>query len=373
MIDENQFFRQATLKICGNLALEKALHDALLYIRDYIPVDAFFMEYFDPESSAARTIARADRKGGVPLDLLTPIPIDAHLDESMKSKTLLGKALVLNHPEEIPMARTMLYFHQYDEYQTSLLTMRLIGEGEVFGGLVALAEQRDAFTTEHAHLLSLLAQPFTIALANALQHRDVLLTKKRLVDENEFFRNITMRICGNLVLEEGLHACMEYLNRRHPRPCAPFHRNKVETTPPPPRSPMCAGRDESPEGLPLARQCAGTGERSRTRPDSESARSAGFQSESGAWQGTQRTSRPAASNAFIQRNDKIERRRCFSHTAYPGNNKRKSPGKRRGRRHARRQSQHLAQQNEKAWDTVRKKQLMAGLPRLHITNRLAAI
>ncbi len=214
--NENDFFREATLKICGNLALEQALFDALLYIRDFLPVDVFFMEYFDPESSAARTIARADRKGGVPLDLLTPIPSKAHLGDDLKSPELIGKALVFNHPEEIPMAKTMLRSHHYDENKCSLLTMRLIAEGEFFGGLVALAEKRDAFTEDHAHLLALLAQPFTIALHNALQYRDALLTKDRLVDENEFFRNMTMRICGNLLLEEGLHACMEYLTRHIP-------------------------------------------------------------------------------------------------------------------------------------------------------------
>ena len=59
MIDRNEFFRQATLKICGNLALEQALHDALLYIGKFIPIDVFFMEYFDREQTTARTIARA--------------------------------------------------------------------------------------------------------------------------------------------------------------------------------------------------------------------------------------------------------------------------------------------------------------------------
>ena len=204
------------MRICPNLALEQALHEALLYVGEFIPIDVFFMEYFDAESSAARTIARADRTAGVSLDLLAPIPADVHLDEEMKSQTMVGKAAVFNHPSEISMASTMLRFHGYDEHNTSLLTMRLIDEGEAFGGLVALAVKRDAFTDEHARLLTSLAQPFTIALVNALQHRDVLLTKDRLVDENELFRNMTTRICGNLVLEEGLRACMEYLTGHIP-------------------------------------------------------------------------------------------------------------------------------------------------------------
>ena len=36
-IDEKEFFREATLRICGSLELEKALHHCLLYIVDFIP------------------------------------------------------------------------------------------------------------------------------------------------------------------------------------------------------------------------------------------------------------------------------------------------------------------------------------------------
>lgn len=47
-MDNNQFFRDATLLICGDLALERALHATLVYIRKYLPVDTMFAEYFDP-------------------------------------------------------------------------------------------------------------------------------------------------------------------------------------------------------------------------------------------------------------------------------------------------------------------------------------
>jgi hypothetical protein len=47
-------------------------------------------------------------------------------------------------------------------------------------GLVALAKKRDAFTEQHERLLSSVAQPFTIALVNALQHREIVLHKNRL-------------------------------------------------------------------------------------------------------------------------------------------------------------------------------------------------
>ena len=39
MIDENEFFRGATLRICGNLAIEDAMRACTRYIGELIPLD----------------------------------------------------------------------------------------------------------------------------------------------------------------------------------------------------------------------------------------------------------------------------------------------------------------------------------------------
>ncbi len=36
-MDEKEFFREATLRICGSLEIEKAMWQCLLYIHDFIP------------------------------------------------------------------------------------------------------------------------------------------------------------------------------------------------------------------------------------------------------------------------------------------------------------------------------------------------
>ena len=128
-MNRNEFFRNATLKICGNLALEKALHSTLLYLRNHLPLDALFAEYFDPGLGAARTIARAEATGGTRLDLITPLPIEAREDRAFKADTIPGQAVTLNHPDENRMATTMLRFHRYDETKTSIMVMQLVDEG----------------------------------------------------------------------------------------------------------------------------------------------------------------------------------------------------------------------------------------------------
>ena len=74
MIDDNEFFRRATLRICGNLAIEVAMRDAVRYLEELIPVDRMFMQVYEPRLAAIRTVAMASREGGEQVDLLTPIP-----------------------------------------------------------------------------------------------------------------------------------------------------------------------------------------------------------------------------------------------------------------------------------------------------------
>jgi hypothetical protein len=56
-IDHEDFFRQATLKICGSLDINKALRDALNYLRNFLPADAIGLVVIHPEQSIVETVA----------------------------------------------------------------------------------------------------------------------------------------------------------------------------------------------------------------------------------------------------------------------------------------------------------------------------
>jgi hypothetical protein len=45
---EGDFFREATLRICGSLEIEKALWDCFMYLRGYIPADRIYFNVYDP-------------------------------------------------------------------------------------------------------------------------------------------------------------------------------------------------------------------------------------------------------------------------------------------------------------------------------------
>jgi hypothetical protein len=49
MIDENDFFREATIRICGSLEIDKALWQLLAYLAGWMPVDAMAFHVYDRE------------------------------------------------------------------------------------------------------------------------------------------------------------------------------------------------------------------------------------------------------------------------------------------------------------------------------------
>ena len=59
MIDKNEFYRQATRRICGSLEFEKALLESTKFLRREMPVDRMFLQFFDAGLKAMRTVAIA--------------------------------------------------------------------------------------------------------------------------------------------------------------------------------------------------------------------------------------------------------------------------------------------------------------------------
>ena len=52
-IDENDFFRQATLRISSSLDIEKAMRDCMNYLQQYIPISGMYFFMYDPDLNVA--------------------------------------------------------------------------------------------------------------------------------------------------------------------------------------------------------------------------------------------------------------------------------------------------------------------------------
>lgn len=77
--DERDFFREATLRICGSLEIEKALWQCLMYIRDFIPADQMSFHVYDRDSGIVETVAHATHEESHKLSIRTPLSSKARM------------------------------------------------------------------------------------------------------------------------------------------------------------------------------------------------------------------------------------------------------------------------------------------------------
>jgi transcriptional regulator with GAF, ATPase, and Fis domain len=195
MIADNEFFRNATLRICGNLQIEEAMSSCAGYVRGFIPLDHMFLQLYEPDLGAMRTLATASAEEGRKVDLLTPLTKEAR-DRIRRAEP--EDVVVIDSEDQNPIAREMLRFHSITG--SSILRMRLTTEGGRYGGVVLTADGADRYSDEHARLLELLEDPFSIALANALVHREVLQLRDRLADDNLYLNRELLRISGDEIV-----------------------------------------------------------------------------------------------------------------------------------------------------------------------------
>jgi transcriptional regulator with GAF, ATPase, and Fis domain len=193
-IDENDFFRKATMQICSSLDFEIAMWRCMKFLKDFMPADEMYLHLFDSGLRAFRTIAGATASEGKKMDSITPLPKEI--------ETAFGKHFqsmyILNRPELEPGLQFMLQY--YGRPDTSALIRLLEVEGKKLGALVLLAEGRDRFSEEHARLFSLLNDPFAITLSNTLKHQEILRLKDLLADDNRYLHHELLHLSGDEIV-----------------------------------------------------------------------------------------------------------------------------------------------------------------------------
>ena len=198
MIEEKEFFRGATLRICGNLAIEEAMRECVRYIGGQVPVDRMFLQVFEPDLGAMRTLATAGAEAGETVDLLTPLDGGSREQIRRVHDEHTEEVVVIDSEDNNPVARAMLRFHGIPGW--SILRMRLATEDGRIGAAVLTAEGADRYRSDHARLLGLLEEPFTIALANVLVHREVVRLRDRLADDNRYLHRELLRSSGDEIV-----------------------------------------------------------------------------------------------------------------------------------------------------------------------------
>jgi transcriptional regulator with GAF, ATPase, and Fis domain len=212
-IDENEFFREATLRICGSLDVKTFLYESFLYLKDSLPADSVFLTHYRPERGEHAAIARASTEGSSLLNLTVSIPPDIRtfVVRPDKETPIVDRAEM--HPTAKPWISKGLL-----EKDASLLVLRLIVGGDIIGGVTFISKQSGAFTREHADLVSLLREPFAIALSNNVRYQELLELKELLAEDNRFLHSELRQIAGEEIIgaDFGLRGVMDMVRQVAP-------------------------------------------------------------------------------------------------------------------------------------------------------------
>jgi transcriptional regulator with GAF, ATPase, and Fis domain len=204
-MDENEFYRQATLRICGHLEIEEALVSSLNFLRQEMPVDRMLLQFFDDELNAMRTVAIATPEKGMTVDLLIPMTSAARQDmrrfeREYRQQSPNTALLIQDDPHRQLMFHEMLRIHGIKATSLMVFPLRLWQKVVGGGGLLLAAEGGRKFTQQHADLLSLLREPFAIAMSNALRYLEVIKLKNVLADDNRYLHGELHRLSGDEVI-----------------------------------------------------------------------------------------------------------------------------------------------------------------------------
>ena len=214
-VDENDFFRQVTLRICSSLDIEKAMLGCLRYLEKFIPATAMYLNIYEPGLGVIRNLAFVARTGSKKPFPPTPMPKEAirRIESGLRA---WQDVRIVNRPELDPVARTLFQLSRRSDL--SLLVMVLVVEGRGLGALGIRAEGKERFTKTHAHLISLLREPFAIAMCNALRYQEVLKLKDMLDAKYRELSNELRYLSGDEIIgaEFGLRRVMEMVRQVAP-------------------------------------------------------------------------------------------------------------------------------------------------------------
>lgn len=209
MVNRDQFFREVTLRICSSLEVENALCRTFDYLKDYFPLDELFLDILDANLGAIRRIANVKYGERIPLKPIIPLP--AWLWEWNRVKR---DPFIMDTSDPHVMAMSPLV--KLEGNSDMIVPLRV--EEKRIGHLVLRAYGEGRYNLDHAELLTVLVDPFAIALANALAHEAVVKYRDILLDDNRFLKRELCLQAGDEIIggTAGLHDVMEMVGQVAP-------------------------------------------------------------------------------------------------------------------------------------------------------------
>jgi transcriptional regulator with GAF, ATPase, and Fis domain len=212
-MDEKEFFREATLRICGSLEIEKALWQSLIYIREFMPAGQMSFHVYHRDLGIVETVAHATPDAGEAMSLRSPLSpkarrqVDAQRSIRVRVIDRLG-----DDPVTSPVAGRL------GARDLSGVVMDLVLERKMLGVFSVFNNGREKFNAHHVRLLSLLNEPCAVALTNSMRYRELMTLRDLLADDNRYLQDELRRLSGEDVVgaDFGLKEVMEMVRQVAP-------------------------------------------------------------------------------------------------------------------------------------------------------------
>ena len=224
MVNQNEFFREVTLRVGSSLNMKEALENLLEYLQRFFSAEAIFLDYIE-QDGGVYSVSYAGTEELTylfqdenPLFFIQP-------DKKKHLETLLsqygctvGEVHVINQPAPVEIAEIMEEMIQDRIVLPSILSLGLKIEEEEIGRFGILSYKEQAFNEDHVRLLQLVKEPMALAMSNARRYRELKRLKDILDDDNRAMRQELERISGNQVIgaDFGLRRVMELVRQAAP-------------------------------------------------------------------------------------------------------------------------------------------------------------
>lgn len=206
MLGDMAFFHQATMKICGSLDVNKMIHDCASCLGRCIPLDSIILCTYESERGAIQILAH--NNAAIMDSRPRSIPLSPEAQRFMKTAGFKGTDILQNTDLDVVTREAN---EALDLFAYSKMVLHLNLDGEGLGVVLFLSCDPGGFTPEHARLIGLLHDPFAVALANVLKHRELIRLKDLLADDNRYLRHELFHISGDEIVgaRYGLKDVME--------------------------------------------------------------------------------------------------------------------------------------------------------------------
>jgi transcriptional regulator with GAF, ATPase, and Fis domain len=197
-VDEKDFFKEATLRLCSSLDLERALHQCLLYVRRFMPAGQMGFQVYHPDTGVVEMVAHATPGSGQAVSIRIPLSRKGRRQVETRR---LERIRVIERLGDDPVTGPVA--DRLRAWDLSAVVMDLVLEKTMLGIFSVFNDGQRKFTPSQVHLLSLLAKPCAIALTNSLRFRELKNLKELLADDNRYFQDELHRMTGEKVVGAG--------------------------------------------------------------------------------------------------------------------------------------------------------------------------